>query len=101
MTEFARQFAIRLPDDSLFAPFAPPVGPYSWMHSPDAQRKPLVFDTEAEAQKILDEIKTAARNVGVVNLGAVIVSRVVGPWGDVDLTSFIAAVEGHANGGAS
>lgn len=100
MTDFARQWAIRLPDGSLFTP---PPSPYSFpgLARSEAPSRPLVFETETEAQLLLDQLKQNAQSVGVTNLGAVLVSRVVGPWGDVDLTGFLAAVEGHANGGAS
>lgn len=51
--------------------------------------------------KILEQIRIEAAKIGVANIGAVIISRVVGPWAEPDLTTFIAAVEGHANGDPS
>ncbi|MFZ2178087.1 MAG: hypothetical protein WAW17_29490 [Rhodococcus sp. (in: high G+C Gram-positive bacteria)] len=97
MTEFARQWAIRLPDGSLFTPIPPRIIP----GIPAMEPRVAIFETEADAENMLEDLRKHAQMVGVSNLGAVLVSRGVGPWGDVDLTGFLAAVEGHANGGDS
>ncbi|MDV6277975.1 hypothetical protein R3Q06_31315 [Rhodococcus erythropolis] len=103
MSDFERQYAIRLPNGELFTYPEPESVLPSFMRPalPARKPRPAVFDTEADAIKILDQIRTEAAKVGVTNIGAVIISRVVGPWAEPDLDSFIAAVEGHANGDPS
>ncbi|ROZ49355.1 hypothetical protein EEB13_05370 [Rhodococcus sp. WS3] len=103
MNDFDRQFAIRLPSGDLFLVPEPPRSPLSFMVDPRPvhQASVAVWEKESEAQVVLDYIKNEATKFGVTNIGATIVSRVVGPWGDVNLTGFMAAVEGHANGDSS
>lgn len=105
MNEFDRQFAIRLPDSSLFSWPAPESNPYlpRFLTGPkvEVSTRPFIFDNEDEAQQALDRIQVEAAKIGITNIGAAVVSRVVGPWGDVNLAGFMAAVEGHANGDPS
>ena len=103
MTNLSRQWAVRLPDGSLFAPTPPPTpSVFPWM-LPEEPKPPRVaiFDNETDARHALDGIKKHAQALGITNIGAAVVSRIVGPWGDVDFTEFLAEVEGHANGDAS
>lgn len=103
MNDFERQYAIRLPNGELFTYPKPESLLPEFMRPPASARKPrpAVFETEADAMKILEQIRIEAAKIGVANIGAVIISRVVGPWAEPDLTTFIAAVEGHANGDPS
>jgi hypothetical protein len=105
MSEFARQYAIWLPSGNLFNVPEPEPSPLAFSFfarsQPEHQPRVAVFETEEEAQRVVAQLQKEALKVGVSNLGASIVSRVVGPWADPDLTGFIAAVEGHANGGPS
>ncbi|MFF1555593.1 hypothetical protein ACFVX3_31705 [Rhodococcus erythropolis] len=101
MSDFDRQFAIRLPDGSMFLvpePAPNPLLPRFLMNVPEHRPVVAIWEQESDAQVMLDAIKEQARKVGVTNIGATIVSRVVGPWADPDLSGFIAAVEEHANG---
>jgi len=106
MSDFPRQWAIRLPDGSIFTHPKPEPNPYEYFfrsgtsHS-DAEQQDMVFVDEETAHAMLRRLQAKAREIGVSFLGAVVVSRFVGPWGDMDLTGFVAAVEGHANGDPS
>ena len=103
MNDFERQYAIRLPNGNLFNIPVPEPNPFSFFgrSQPEHQPRVMVFDTEEDALRVLAQLQREASKVGVPNLGATIVPRLVGPWGDMDLTGFIAAVEGHANGDLS
>lgn len=99
MTELIRQYAIRLPDGNLLA--EPEHAP-TWKRllSSTPEPRTAVFDDEDAAARTLEQMRETARLFGVTNLGAYVVPRVVaiGPWGDVDITPSIDAVERHANG---
>jgi len=105
MNDFERQYAIQLPSGRLFSYPPPEPNPLipSFMRptQPPHEPRPAVFDTEADAMKVLKLIQVEADKIGVTNIGAVIISRVVGPWSEPNLAGFIAAVEGHANGDPS
>ncbi|WP_064443943.1 hypothetical protein [Rhodococcus sp. YH3-3] len=103
MSEFNRQFAIWLPSGSLFNVPKPEPSPFSFFGRSQSQHQPrvMVFETEEDAKSVLAQLQNEASKVGVLNLGASIVSRVVGPWADPDLTGFMRAVEEHANGAES
>ncbi|QDM57106.1 hypothetical protein SEA_WHACK_43 [Rhodococcus phage Whack] len=106
MSDFPRQWAIRLPDGSVFKHPKPEPSPYEFFFryggsKSDAEQQDMVFADEETANAMLRQIQAKAREVGVTFLGAVVVSRFVGPWGDMDLTGFVSAVEGHANGDSS
>lgn len=100
MSDFDRQFAIWLPSGNLFNIPEPEPSPFSFFSRAQPEHRPrvAVFETEVDAQRVLAQLQKEASKVGVLNLGATIVSRVVGPWADPNLTGFIAAVEEHANG---
>lgn len=105
MSQFDRQYAIQLPDGTLFSWMVPepsPLLPRFMVSSlPAGSSRPLVFDVEEDARQMLGRIQEQASGIGVTHYGGTIVSRVVGPWGEPDLTGFMAAVEGHANGNPS
>ncbi|MGC0364774.1 hypothetical protein ABH922_002758 [Rhodococcus sp. 27YEA15] len=105
MPELDRQYAIRLPSGQLLSTQPPEAATYFGLtfRAPQPEHRPrvVVFDHEPDAQKTLDFLRAEAAKIGVTNIGAAIVTRMVGPWGDSDLTSFLTAIEGHANGESS
>jgi hypothetical protein len=102
MNDFTFQYALRLPNGSLYlkptqrAMFASMFGPVG-----DPPRELAVFDQRSDAEEVLDEMRKLAREVGVDNLGATIVTRLCSPFvGEhEDGTEFVKAVtewiEGH------
>lgn len=104
MSDFTQQYAIRLPDGSLYLVPEPPSSSLLGGLLPKPEpRKPriAVWGNEANALSALDQLRTEAQKLGVSNIGAAVVSRIVGPWSDPDFGGFLAAVEGLANGEAA
>ena len=95
MNDFTFQYAIRLPNGSLYlkptqrAMFASMFGPVG-----DPPRELAVFDERSDAEEVLDEMRKVANEVGVDNLGATIVTRICSPFvGEhEDGTEFVKAV---------
>ena len=95
MNDFTFQYSIRLPNGSLYlkptqrAMFASMFGPVG-----DPPRELAVFDERSDAEEVLDEMRKLAGEVGVDNLGAVIVTRICSPFvGEhEDGTEFVRAV---------
>ena len=95
MNDFTFQYAIRLPNGSLYlkptqrAMFASMFGPVG-----DPPRELAVFDERSDAEEVLDEMRKLANEVGVDNLGATIVTRICSPFvGEhEDGTEFVKAV---------
>lgn len=105
VNDFTFQFAVRLPNGDLYlkptarAMMASVFGGMAY----DCPRELAVFDDRADAEEVLDEMRKVAREVGVDNLGATIVTRLCSPFvGEhEDGTEFVKAVtewiEGHEN----
>ena len=114
LPECDRQWAIQLPDGSLYATeeFKPGAGMFDLpsffggrasMPTDPPKRKVVVYSTRQAADSALHNLSQQAKAYGITNLGATVVSRMVGPWRtDMQVRDFVAAVETFlAEGGES
>lgn len=112
LPECDRQWAIQLPDGSLHSTeeYKPSASmfdlPYLFggrasMPEDPPKRKVVVFDTREAADKALHNLAKSAKAYGITNLGATVVSRMVGPWRtDLQVRNFVQDVEAFlAEGG--
>lgn len=97
MNDFTFQYAIRLPNGSLYC--TPKQNQHNAMAAifgttQELERELAVFDERSDAEEILEEMRKVARAVGVDNLGATIVTRLCSPFvGEhEDGTEFVKAV---------
>jgi len=111
---WARQFAILLPNGTIYGNYPPPqldrADDYS-IPSPQRDRSawvvmfgeppapkpektgPYIYDTAEAAEAKLNELRAAAENVGVTNWGGAVVSRICSPFTGGDPgQQFVAAV---------
>lgn len=92
MSEMQKQWAIRLPDGALYG------RPENYMRPTEVT--PLVFDTEEEAKRVLDQLVHSACAIGVHQLAATLTHRYVSEWSNHDVVEgFVAEVEKHLAGG--
>jgi hypothetical protein len=90
---FAFQYAIRLPNGSLFHKTRPQSMMMSVFAEPQPERELAVFDDRAEAEKLLDDMRMLGAQLGVDNLGAAIVQRLCSPFTeDYTAPQFVAAI---------
>lgn len=103
LPECDRQWAIQLPDGSLYSIEEPSTSsPYEffarrWLPGdppPEPKRQVVIFDTRDAADKALHNLSQSAKAYGITHLGAAVVSRMVGPWRtDMQVRSFVQDVE--------
>lgn len=87
-----KQWAIRLPDGSIYGKATNYMRP--------TEVTPLVFDNEADAANVLDQIVHSACAIGVHQLAATLTHRYVSEWSNTDVVEgFVAEVEKHLAGG--
>jgi hypothetical protein len=96
MNGFTFQYALRLPNGDLYLkPTRPSMFTAMFYATPpEPERELAVFDTRADAEEVLEDMRKVAREVGVDNLGATIVTRLFSPFvGEhEDGTEFVQAV---------
>jgi hypothetical protein len=84
MSDFVIQYAIRLPNGALYCrPKASAYNTMAYMFGATArepQRELAVFDDRADVEKLLNDMREMAAEVGVDNLGCCIVQRLCSPF---------------------
>lgn len=93
MSGMQKQWAVRLPDGSLWTQQR------TFLMPSDNAGKPYVYDSEEDARRAADALRSSARQLGVTDLPVTLVSRSVSAWSglsvDAESSALVRGIEEH------